>query len=553
MSEAVRRVAAIFLPELACEIAGWKVPPATGGEGPDLKGSPLAVVDAPETCLLGRTLAAHGMRGEESTWGDVILALNESARRYGVREGQKVAEARALVARLVIRGISAGELRRALGRVADVVLEFGPTACIESADREAPLDTVWVDLTGTSHLWGSETAVVNEIGGRMRELGHRAKIAIADGPRLARAAAAYSTRGNIIVDPSRGEELMRSLPLEALPLPRERIVWLHRLGLWTVGDLTELPFSSLVSRLGERWKETIDLARGEDTAPLIAYQPPRTLAEETAWDEPVGSIEPLLFTLRGLTSHLAVRLEGRGEAAQAIQLFARYDRSIARARDVREEGLAIRVDLPAALSHAPDLFRVLRTKLEHAALAAPVTGLCISVALLTRASRTQLSLDEDKTQRADPRSMAVFLAEVSAEIGAENVGVLELLPVHRPEARTKLVPLATLSRPRTRALAEDGEALTWISGEEFPTRLLPEPVPLPIFAGQKPMVSIDNQLYAVEGKSHPLRLDAIEWWTPAPVCRDYSRLLLTSGKKSVRAWVFTDRTTGRAFLHGYFD
>jgi protein ImuB len=67
------------------------------------------------------------------------------------------------------------------------------------------------------------------------------------------------------------------------------------------------------------------------------------------------------------------------------------------------------------------------------------------------------------------------------------------------------------------------------------------------------MVSIDNQLYAVEAKSHPLRFDAVEWWTPSPVCRDYARLLLTSGKKSVRAWVFTDRTTGRAFLHGYFD
>jgi hypothetical protein len=35
--------------------------------------------------------------------------------------------------------------------------------------------------------------------------------------------------------------------------------------------------------------------------------------------------------------------------------------------------------------------------------------------------------------------------------------------------------------------------------------------------------------------------------------RDYVRVWLTSGKKNIEAWVFTDRRSGRTFLHGYYD
>jgi protein ImuB len=537
-------MAAVFMPDFACEIVSVKSslfsPPAGNSKSAD---APLAIVDAP-------ALAA---KGEEAALGGVILAANEAAHRYGVRVGQTVAEARALVAHLQIRGLSAKELRHALGRVADVVLGFGSTASIESDDAEIPSDTVWLDVTGTAHLFGGEEAMAAEIGLRVRQLGHRAKVAIAEGPRLARSAAVFAPAREAIVPPAEGESWMSSLPLEALPLSRERVIWLHQLGLWTVGEVAKLPFSSLPSRLGERWKETLELACGQDSAPLRPYEAPRKPREETSWDEPISSIEPLLFALRGLVSLLSARLEGRGEAAQAVELFAPFDRSIARARGVSHEGLAFRVDLPVALAHAPDLFRVLKTKLDHAMLAAPVTGLSVTASLLTRASRVQLSLDESLTTRADPRQMAVFLAEVSAEIGPENVGVLEVLPVHRPEARTRLLPLHGPRPKRKKRAAQLPLFPAAGCDEEFPTRLLPVPLPMPVFTGQKVMVSIDHQLYAVEAKSHPVRFEAIEWWTASPVCRDYARVLLTSGNKSMWAWVFTDRNTGRSYLHGYFD
>ena len=161
-----------------------------------------------------------------------------------------------------------------------------------------------------------------------------------------------------------------------------------------------------------------------------------------------------------MVSRLSARLEGRGLAAQIIELDAPYDRSIAKLRHVERPGLSFRIELPSPLAHKNDLFRVLKSKLEHSVLQAPVTGLSVTARSLTHAPKMQLCLGTDSALQTDPRAMAILLAELSAEIGPENVGVIELSPVHRPEARTRLVPLSLSSKsppdkPSPRASHQD--------------------------------------------------------------------------------------------------
>jgi len=537
-----RRVGAILLTHLSCELVA---------RDEDPKDFSLAVVEAKK----------EPRPGEEVALGNVLLAVNDVAHKFGVRVGQTVAEARSCVAGLAIRGLTNHALRHALGRVAEVALSFGPTVSIDAGDTSKPLDTVWVDLTGTTHLWSGEEATLLELSSRVRDLGHRVRAAIADGPRLARASCAFATASETIVPEGGGKEMIRTLPLDALPLSRDRIVWLNRLGLWTVGDLVDLPARTLAGRLvdpsgtTDPWRESLELAWGRDDAPLVAYEPPRAPWESIVWDDPVHAIEPLLFALRGLSARLSARLEGRGEAAQSIELFAPYDRSIAKLRKISsaegaEPALFFRIELPSPLAKKSDLFRVLKSKLEKVTLGAPVIGLSITARQLTRAPRMQLFMGGDATIQNDPGAMAVLLAELSAEIGRENVGVLETSPVHRPEARTHLALLDELSSSKK---GNDATFVRPASDVEFPTRLLPKPLPFEVIPGQRSSVAIDNQLFTWVGSSHPMRFDRIEWWTAAPMSRDYARVWLTSGKKNIDAWVFTDRRTGRTFLHGYYD
>ncbi len=532
MAEALlRRVGALFLPDLPCELVSDGL----------RSNVPYAVLEVQN----------EEKDGEEALVGDVLTAASDAARRCGVRPGQTVVEARSLIASLVVRTITKRAIRKALGRVAEVTLGFGPTASIETGHASCPFDTVWIDLTGTAHLRGGEEATLLEMATRVRGLGHRVRIAIADGPHLARAAAVFGSAAETVVPSVEGRAMMSALPLEALPLSRDRIVWLHRLGLFTVGEVAALPHETLAGRLGDRWRETLELASGRDGAPLVAYEPPRAPTEEVEWDEGIETIEPLLFALSGLSSRLSARLEGRGEAARRIELFARYDRSIAKLRHVPLEphpGVFLRIDLPSPLAHKNDLFRVLKSKLERVTLAAPVLGVSITAAILTEAPKTQLLLSGDPAIDADPRSLAVLLAELSSEIGPDNVGVLRLSAVHRPEARTRLVPLGDIASPRSRAPLQASP-----SDAEFPTRVLPSPVPLEPIPGDRFTVTIDNQLFTLQKMQPTMRLDQVEWWTMSPVCRDYARARLTSGRKNIEGWIFTDRRTGRTFLHGYFD
>ena len=530
------------MPDLWCELA------TSLGDPKDL---PIAVIET-----------EPGQVSEADLGKKELGAVNDAARRFGVRAGQTVAEARALMASLVVRGITSEAIRKALGSVAEVAMAFGTTACIEPSDESTPSDTVLVDLSGTAHLHGGEEMTLAEMSSRVRELGHRVRAAIADGPRLSRAAAAYGSATETMVPSGQAKQMMEALPIGILPLLRDRIVWLNRLGLWTVGDLTKLPVETLPSRLGDHWQLALQLAMGRDDAPLIAYEPPRTPTEDIRWEDPISSVEPLLFALRGMVSRLSARLEGRGEAAHGIELFAPYDASVARLRGVdtaREPGLFFRIDLPSALAHKSDLFRVIKSKLEHSQLRAPVTGLVISVAELVHAPKMQLSLDGDASEQIDPRKVAVLLAELSAEIGKENVGVLEVVPVHRPETRTKLAALQDVSgvAKRVRPARTPEKGLSTIadhlSDAEFPIRMLPKPVPFTVLPGDGSSVSIDHHLFTVKRTSHFVRFDEVEWWTASPVCRDYVRVWLTSGKKNVEAWVFTDRLTKKTYVHGYFD
>ena len=449
----------------------------------------------------------------------------------------------------------------ALVRLAEVALGYGPRVGIELGDPAVPRDAIYLDLTGCAHLHGGEEAVAKELVAIAEQMGHRVHVAVAGGPRIARAIARFAQRAVTIVAEG-DEKALDPLPLGTLSLDDRTRAWLERLGLHTVGDLARLPASTLFSRLGARAKETIELLSGRDEVPILPYEPPRVPMEQTAWDEGIDSLEALLFASRGLLTRLSTRLEGRGEATRALELRARYDASVARLRGVKSPEFFVEIELSSALAHEADLFRVLKAKLESSSLPAPVTTLSLAATQVVRAPRVQLDLGCDVS--VSPDALPTLLAELSAEIGPSSFGVFHLVTTYRPEARAELLPPS--------ACGDRGTSLTL--DEQLPLRLLPCPVPLsqPLAIGES--ISVGGCSFRVEDLRRTLRFDQVEWWTASPLCRDYacvwlveepsshpSRALrvLPEGRRSsekflhVQAWIFRDRRTQKRCIHGYFD
>lgn len=530
------RVAAIVLPRLACELAVAEREPSR---------APLAVVFSEEED--GDTSAAAE-----------VGAVCERARAAGVRPGMRVAEAMARAADLRFERLSRRALVRALGSVAEVAMEFGVTVSISS--HAPPLDTVWVDVTGAAHLFGGEPALLDEIESRVAVLGHRARVAIAGGPNLARSFARFAHFDGVprVSPPGQDKAAVLRLPLSALPLPEGLGAYFDRLGVRTVADLAKLDRAQLVARLEAFTKaeresmpppfELLAWLEGEDPRPLVPYAPPEVLVEEVGFDDGVETAPQLVFALRNVVSKLSARLVGRRQATGRIDMEIAYDRAIFRLTPSGAIGAEpterIFVDLPAPLSHTDDLFRAVKAKIERLELAAPAVRIAIALSRITRAPEIQLDLSRDVS--VSPDALPALLSELSAEIGTERVGVLSVVDDHRPERRTRLVGVTA---------AKAGQAVLPLDQIEpgEPVRLLPEPFVLsarPLSSGDT--VVIGRDAFVVEKIVFDRRMDCVAWWSNEPCSRDYFRVSLTGASKA-EGWVYVDRVTGETSLQGWWE
>jgi protein ImuB len=183
----------------------------------------------------------------------------------------------------------------------------------------------------------------------------------------------------------------------------------------------------------------------------------------------------------------------------------------------------------------------------------------LSVPKLVPAVARQLELSQvlasSTVSVAADGEIPVLVAELSAELGEEKVGTLELCDSHRPEAKSKLSPVrfepAARGSAKKSRLRKAEPSFAELPGA--PTRLLPEPCELhgPLRVGVS--LAIDRSLYTIDHLRFEQRLDAVEWWGHAPVTRDYVRLWLQGASGGFEAVAYVDRTTGRRYLHALAD
>ncbi|MBX3181702.1 MAG: DNA polymerase Y family protein [Polyangiaceae bacterium] len=580
-----RRVAALVLPELLVELgADWfREEMGCRGMAPtpirELMRQPFAVV------------LEEDERTAELPASALLSAVNGEAERFGVRPGQRLAEARALVSELRVQALPARRVTRELQRLAEVALGFGATV-----GYQAP-DTVWVDTTGAARLFGGEELLAMSLADRVRQAspgsgGRAARVVIAGGPRAAQAIARWgrlSREGLAVVSPEEQQARLAALPIAALPLDRERLGSLSRLGLHTVAAIAALPPELAQSRLGPSARQILELCRGTDREPLVAYQPEERLVEQSSWEEALDGLEPLKFALRGLVARLSSRLWGRCAAAQQLELVILYDRAVARLRELKPTA-SHRFELAAPLWREADLLRVLTARLATLRLAAPSIGLVLKAPSITRAQLPQLELGRSGAEgQVDPAErLPVLIAELEADLGEERVGVLERVDGHRLEAQSRLVAVSPRrgrsaeSSPRAgraRSRREASLLLPYgppLSAFELPTRLFQRPVELggvlrrisprgqvPAAPPRPPFergatLSMGRRLYRVAEARLESRLEGVEWWSEAPVSRDYWRLTLESlsepgERASFEALAFVDRQSGGRFLQGVYD
>ena len=451
----------------------------------------------------------------------------------GLAAGMPLANARAMLPELKTVAANENADRKFLERIADWCGRFTPLVALD------PPRGLLLDVTGASHLFAGEQALLDRIRGNLLSQHIVVRGALAGTATAARALARY--RDGAIVSSGEEAEAVAPLPVEALRLDDIVTHALRRAGLKTVGQVAARSRSELTARFGAAMVFILEAALGGGERPLSPRLPPPDYIVEHRFAEPLLTQEALLETLYSLTRLLAAMLEERGEGARRLQAsFFRTDGAVSH--------IAVETGGPV---RDPAIIRRLFNE-RIAALADPLDPgfgfdlVRLSAIRAERAGAEETDFDADANEK---KEIAFLVDRLAARFGSNRILVFQPNDTHIPEAAWVTVPAqraapSKLAWERMRGMAE---------APRRPLRMLTRPEPVDVLAqahdGPPLRFRWRNAFHAVRRGEGPERI-AMEWWrhqTPQPT-RDYFRVEDAEGR---RYWLYRE-DGARWFMQGMF-
>ena len=246
-----------------------------------------------------------------------IAALDLAASQNGLSVGQNLSDARAMVPELDAREIDRAYLQQVFADFADWHSNASPIVAVITDHAE--YGDLCLDISGVSHLFSGEPAMLAQLTSRLMALGFATEGAIASTIGAAWALAHYSA-GRIIAEGDEREALQH-LPVAVLRLEDAQVEGLLQLGLKRVGQLYDRDRRSLQARFGALLLLRLDQALGWIEERLTPRLPIAEWFAEYRFADPIGLIDDVLMCAHDLAVQLSLRLEREGVGAQAFHLF----------------------------------------------------------------------------------------------------------------------------------------------------------------------------------------------------------------------------------------
>jgi protein ImuB len=469
-----------------------------------------------------------------------LTALDERAEALGLKRGQGVAEARAICPALDVLEEDKAADRRFLETVADWCDRYTPLVGFDGDDG------LFLDITGCTHLFGGEAALLDDILARLSRMGMDVRGAITSSPGLSSAVCHFG-RGGVVADEAM-ETVLAPLTVAALRLKEETVTALHKLGLKQVGDIMTAARAPLARRFGAFLLLRLDQALGIDEEPVSPRRPVASLSAERRLAEPVESEEDILALAGQIAISLKPSLDARGVGGRAFELVLfRVDGAVFRIT----AGTSQPLKDPKRIA---DLFSR-RLQAVHNDLDAGYGFEILRLNVLRHEPFEGMQANFDGDREAET-SLAAFVDGVSARLGKDCLQSFDIRESHVPERAAVAVP-AIEGFASGRGTGQD--RIPPPRGER-PLRLFAVPERVETLLAEVPegppqsfrWRRLQHRVSRSEG---PERL-AMEWWidgAEAPT-RDYFRIEDDAGR---RLWMYREGLYGedpapRWFVHGVF-
>lgn len=359
--------------------------------------------------------------GQKDSRRSIVLAKSTPAKKYGIQTGEPLGMAREKCPDLQVAEPDYDLYLSASRKLMALLREVSPLV------EQFSIDEAWVDMTGTQRLYGSPVFAAQWLKDKIyRELGFTVNIGVSSNKMLAKMAGELEKPNKVItLFPWEMEEKLWPLPVrELFYVGRATEEKLHRMGIYTIGQLAKADPWELRKKLHKHGETVWFLANGRNADPVLAEAPENKgygNAMTTPWDvtEPVYAQQVLLC----LCETVAARMRKDGQMGRTVTVQWRTSQF---------ENFSSQRQLPSATNGTTEIYEAACSILEQVwDKKTPLRQLGVQMGKVSHEPYRQYSMFDtmrfDKLEKLDTAVDAI-----RDKFGEEAICRASLLPFENP-------------------------------------------------------------------------------------------------------------------------
>jgi len=516
---------------------------------PRKQGKPVSAKATPEDQPKTAVEIAHVITRVDHK-GVLVCGLNAAANKAGLHGGMRLSDARSILPDLQDTPEDTELCQGQLARLIRFLDRYSPWV---APDRELHANGVngdagiWLEITGGSHLFGGEKAMITQMRRDVNMLGFSARIAIADTAGAAWAAARChpGPENERILSLPADHAIAAGFPVSCLRLSNDIIALLSRLGLKQLGDITPLPRANITTRLGPDMLHRLDQFYGRLPEHLNFELPDHPWLIRQSFGEPLGDAANLAHAVEMIMEKLCSNLRADNLGLRRLIL-----------RCVRVDGQTHTTTTTTGTpcQSASHILRLLAEKIPGVDTGFGIEHVILYAPWVEHVAFRQVRLDRKQDDNSDTIALAQLLDRINHHLGPRDI-------LYRPAHHASHLPERAAIRQSPTGQAKSSR-LDDAPLPRRPIRLIDPPEPVDVMertpSGAPSKLRWRKMMIDVLRADGPERI-CPEWWghldrdnyALSQMTRDYFRICDQNGRM---LWLFRSGHAGQDIwsVHGLF-